>query len=238
MVHFDYELNGIEISSNPPRARNRKIRSSPIEFNNAVPSFLIKEANDSFHENELINIEKENYSFTYLDHPADVILAGKGTSISKAFQSVAVALFSYMTDLELVELKHKREINIVAADLHLLLFHFLDECLYLYSGNDYFIARHVKITDEINILDKRFGNDSFELNCIVYGDFYDPEKHSNGTEIKAITMHELKIEYWINTACYLYRNDDTFIEEIKKAMQCKNSDSVTYEYKVYALVDI
>ncbi|KFG99611.1 archease family protein [Toxoplasma gondii VAND] len=122
--------------------------------------------------------------FEYLDHTADVIIHAWGSSLGEAFERAGQALFHYMTDTGRVEARERRTIDVSGRDLEDLLFHFLDELLFLY-GSDYFVARKVSVTE----LDSANGR----LVCEVAGERFDRTKHSQGTEVKAITMHEMKI---------------------------------------------
>ncbi|KEP61009.1 UNVERIFIED_CONTAM: archease family protein [Hammondia hammondi] len=122
--------------------------------------------------------------FEYLDHTADVIIHAWGSSLGEAFERAGQALFHYMTDTGRVEARERRTVEVSGRDLEDLLFHFLDELLFLY-GSDYFVACKVSVTD----VDSANGR----LVCEVAGERFDRTKHSQGTEVKAITMHEMKI---------------------------------------------
>lgn len=71
-----------------------------------------------------------------------------GASLQEAFEEAATALFAYMTDLRTVnaDASQARDIEASGTDLPSLLFHFLDELLFLY-GADYFIAKRVTISE-------------------------------------------------------------------------------------------
>ncbi|EAN30746.1 Archease protein family (MTH1598/TM1083) family protein [Theileria parva strain Muguga] len=94
----------------------------------------------------LIMLKDVSYDYEYLDHPADVILLGQGKSIKEALESISISLFNYISDLSYVEPKHLKTLEITGKGLIKLLYHFLDECLYLYSS-EYFIAKYVLIDD-------------------------------------------------------------------------------------------
>ena len=52
-----------------------------------------------------------------------------------------VAMFGYMTEIEKVDIVEPQEIEAQGHDLLSLLFHLLDEFLFLFSAEPFFIAR-------------------------------------------------------------------------------------------------
>eukprot|EP00923_Selenidium_pygospionis_P040430 GHVN01069831.1.p1 GENE.GHVN01069831.1~~GHVN01069831.1.p1 ORF type:complete len:126 (+),score=16.00 GHVN01069831.1:465-842(+) len=93
-------------------------------------------------------------------------------------------MFNYMTNIDLVAPLEEKTIEATGHDINDLLFHFLDELLFLY-GSEYFICNVVEIT--------HLEVESFSITATGYGSKFDPKKNSQGTEIKAITMHEMRI---------------------------------------------
>lgn len=61
--------------------------------------------------------------------------------MQEAFEQVAMAMFAYMTEIETVEIKQSHDIEAQADDLEGLLFHFLDELLFMFSAEPYLIAK-------------------------------------------------------------------------------------------------
>lgn len=97
-----------------------------------------------------------------------------------------MGLFGYMTDIDRIENRDMKQIDVRAeGDLQNLLFKFLCEWLELYGTEDYFIARKI----EINFFDRK------ELRIIArgYGESFDFARHSQGTEVKAITYSNMQI---------------------------------------------
>uniref|UniRef100_A0A8V0Z209 Protein archease n=1 Tax=Gallus gallus TaxID=9031 RepID=A0A8V0Z209_CHICK len=83
--------------------------------------------------------------YEYLDHTADVQLHAWGDTLEEAFEQCAMAMFGYMTDTETVEPLDTVEVEAEGHDMLSLLFHFLDEWLYKFSANEFFIPREVKV---------------------------------------------------------------------------------------------
>ena len=64
-----------------------------------------------------------------------------GDTLEEAFEQCAMSMFGYMTEIEYVEMTDYQEITAEGEDLLSLLYHFLDEFLFLFSADPFFIAR-------------------------------------------------------------------------------------------------
>ncbi|XP_051027700.1 protein archease isoform X1 [Acomys russatus] len=126
-----------------------------------------------------------NRKYEYLDHTADVQLHAWGDTLEEAFEQCAMAMFGYMTDTGTVEPLQTVEVETQGDDLQSLLFHFLDEWLYKFSADEYFIPREVKV---LNIDQK-----NFKLRSIGWGEEFSLSKHPQGTEVKAITYSAMQV---------------------------------------------
>jgi len=82
-----------------------------------------------------------NKKYEYLDHTADVQLHSWGDSLEEAFEQCAMAMFGYMTDIETVEPIDTVEFESEGEDLESLLFHFLDDWLFKFSADLFFVPR-------------------------------------------------------------------------------------------------
>ncbi|KAM4044987.1 protein archease isoform 3-T3 [Anomaloglossus baeobatrachus] len=96
-----------------------------------------------------------------------------------------MAMFNYMTDIETVEPIDTVEVQIEGNDMLSLLYNFLDEWLYKFSADQYFVPREVKVLqiDRIN----------FKIRSIGWGEEFSLSKHPQGTEVKAITYSAMQI---------------------------------------------
>lgn len=97
-----------------------------------------------------------------------------------------MGMFAYMTDIDRVENRDMKQIDITAeGDLESLLYKFLSEWLEVYGTEDYFVARKI----EINLFDRE------QLRIIArgYGETFDEARHTKGTEVKAITYSNMQI---------------------------------------------
>lgn len=124
--------------------------------------------------------------YKFLDHTADVQIHAWGENLREAFENAAIAMTAYITDINKVEIKTKEVICIKADDLSGLLYRFLDEVLFLFNAEPYLLSKRVRILD--------FENGTvFRIKAECYGETFSLEKHSQGTEIKAITYSAMKI---------------------------------------------
>ena len=110
-----------------------------------------------------------------MDHPADVIIHGRGNTIAQAFEQVCIGMMNYMVPLQYVEIvpETEREVEVQGLklfecvgwiptasghDLENLLYTFLDEFFFIFS-TDLFISKEVEILklDESNFSIKAIG---------------------------------------------------------------------------------
>ncbi|RWS10202.1 hypothetical protein B4U79_04055 [Dinothrombium tinctorium] len=123
--------------------------------------------------------------YEYLDHTADVQIHAWGETLVEAFEQCVVAMFAYMTDIETVSIDRCEEVEVEGTDLESLLFQFMNEFLYLFSAETFFIPRKVKIIE--------FDRENFKIKARGYGETFDLDKHPQGTEVKAITYSAMQI---------------------------------------------
>uniref|UniRef100_A0A3B5B4M7 Protein archease n=1 Tax=Stegastes partitus TaxID=144197 RepID=A0A3B5B4M7_9TELE len=117
-----------------------------------------------------------NKKYEYLDHTADVQIHSWGDSLEEAFEQCAMGMFGYMTDTETVEPLDTVEVESEGEDMESLLFHFLDDWLYKFCADLFFVPR-------VSML----------VTCEVWGEEFSLEKHPQGTEVKAITYSAMQI---------------------------------------------
>lgn len=150
--------------------------------------------------------------YEYLDHPADVILHAWGNSLTLAFENIVPCMFNYITDISTVQedVDCMRVLEVEGHDLYSLLFNYLDEILSQFTVDQLVICRcnveelviggKEKTFLETNDIEeserskKEEENQKFRTKVVLYGEIFDLTKHPQGTEIKAITYSEMKIE--------------------------------------------
>lgn len=96
-----------------------------------------------------------------------------------------MAMFAYMTEMPYVQIQEVHTIEANADDLMGLLYHFLDELLFLFSVEPFLICKKLVITE--------FNTEEFRIVCKCYGEEFQLGKHPQGTEVKAITYSAMQI---------------------------------------------
>ncbi|MFZ8794378.1 MAG: archease, partial [Acidilobaceae archaeon] len=67
--------------------------------------------------------------FEHLEHTADVLIEARGSSLSEAFETAALATYEVMTDTSMVEPKVKIEVEVEGYDLFNLLYRWIEELI-------------------------------------------------------------------------------------------------------------
>lgn len=99
-----------------------------------------------------------------------------GKNLAEAFANVGVAMFGYMTKLDLVDIDPKCTtfIEVRGHDLDSLCLKYLEECLHLFSSNEL-------IVKEIHV--SNLDTEDFILTANLYGEKFNLDKHTQGTEV-------------------------------------------------------
>ncbi|EOD38244.1 hypothetical protein EMIHUDRAFT_62827, partial [Emiliania huxleyi CCMP1516] len=124
-------------------------------------------------------------TWEHLDHTADVQLHAWGTRLEEAFEQCALAMFALMTELETVA--PPVEVCAQGHDLHSLLFQFLDEWLFRFTGGGGFVPRRLRVVS----LDRA----AFRVRSLAVGECFELGRHPQGTAaaVKAITYSAMRI---------------------------------------------
>ncbi|CEO98777.1 unnamed protein product (mitochondrion) [Plasmodiophora brassicae] len=131
--------------------------------------------------------------YEYLPHTADIRFHSWGATTEEAFGNMAACMFSYMTDIESIDIdaRYTYEFEVVGDDESEALYKFLDELLYRFWTGDRIACREVQVTV--------VGDDGEHRNVRVrarsQGEPFDVKKHPQGTEIKAITLEDLSVQH-------------------------------------------
>ncbi len=125
--------------------------------------------------------------FEFLEHISDAYIAAYGKTLEEAFENAALAMFEVMTDTSKVEAKRKYSIETTGIDLYSLLYNWLEELLIIY-GRDNVMLSKFKVY-EIKKL-----NEEYYIRGEAWGEEFDPNKHEQRTEIKAVTYSLMEIK--------------------------------------------
>jgi SHS2 domain-containing protein len=121
--------------------------------------------------------------FEILEHPSDLGIEARGTSMEEAFTHAALGLMSVIAGSSKIEASEERSISLRALDRENLLVRWLTEILYL-SDAEKFLTADAKIY---------MMNDT-ALKATLAGQPYNPSIHELNLDVKAITYHHLKVE--------------------------------------------
>jgi SHS2 domain-containing protein len=121
-------------------------------------------------------------TYQAFDHTADLGLAITGASEEELFANAANAVFDIITDLDRVESREVRRIEVEGDGREDLLINFLREILYLYNGEHWLLKKlHI-----VRISEKG-------LEAEARGEPLDGRRHEIFKEIKAVTYHQAQV---------------------------------------------
>jgi len=123
--------------------------------------------------------------YRYLEHMTDVFIEVTGSTLEEAFANAGVSVVDTMVDVNLVDEKTQKKIQINVKDLNHLLYNWLEEIIILTITEGFVPKRFsVKITKK----------DCYDLVATLYGEELDFKKHHFKMEIKSPTFHLMEIK--------------------------------------------
>jgi SHS2 domain-containing protein len=120
--------------------------------------------------------------FEVINHTADIGIVVYGADIKQVFTNAALGLFSLMADLKNIQEDVRREVELSAEDIEVLLVEWLNELIYI-SEVEHIIFKRFEIND--------LSNTKLEATC--FGEKIKPKQHKLKREIKAATYHMLRL---------------------------------------------
>jgi SHS2 domain-containing protein len=128
--------------------------------------------------------QEDETRFRYIEHPSDVGFEAYGATLEKLFANAALAMYSFMTDVEEIEKAEERAVSVQAEDLYSLMFDWLDELLFLFEA-DALVMREFNITVD---------DSTFSIQGTCRGGKFDPERHEAGIIVKAVTYNMMEVK--------------------------------------------
>jgi SHS2 domain-containing protein len=122
-------------------------------------------------------------AYEIIEHTADIGVKAYGDTLSEAFAHAAQGMFDIITDTSQIKNKGTYRIELSAENLEELLVDWLGELLFLQGARNLVFGDFNVTVDEKNS----------KLSANVSGEELNSEKHTIGTEIKAVTYHMLEI---------------------------------------------
>jgi SHS2 domain-containing protein len=118
---------------------------------------------------------------------ADIAFTAQGDTLEETFRASAEATLNVMVEnIEAIQPKDCRAFRIENTQLDLLLFDFIQEIIY-YKDAEKMMLRvgAVKIQRE---------GEKFILHATAQGETLDPERHLPRVDVKAVTLHQFRLE--------------------------------------------
>lgn len=127
--------------------------------------------------------------FEYLDDiaTADVAFKAWGKTAEELFIAASDAVMNVMVEnLESIERRERRRLDLEADALEMLLFALLQEIIF-YKDADQLLLRIAEVHIHRH-------NDHFDLVAEAFGEKIDPAKHDLIVDVKAVTFHRYRVE--------------------------------------------
>jgi len=124
--------------------------------------------------------------FEFLEHTADAYIASYGKTIEEAFENAAIAMFEVMTDTKKIEPRIEDSIIVEAEDEFGLLYNWLEALLVQFETKNNLYSIFKIFSFEKN-------SSFFILKARVWGEPFDPKKHTQKVGVKAVTYHRMEI---------------------------------------------
>ena len=115
----------------------------------------------------------------------DAFIEVTGNTLEAAFENAGISVVDTMIDINSVEEKTQKKIEITAKDLNNLLYNWLEEIIIL-TITDGFAAKRFSV--------KLTKNDGYSLVADINGEEIDFKKHHFKLEIKSPTFHLMEIK--------------------------------------------
>lgn len=129
-------------------------------------------------------------AYEILEHPADIGFRAYGRTLEELFINAARAMMSLACELESLVERESREVEATGSDHEALIYAWLAEILAVQDAEQMFFRR-------VEVTELREGPEGAGQSLVrgkVYGEKYDKQRHRAGTYIKAVTMHQLRVE--------------------------------------------
>ena len=123
--------------------------------------------------------EEKGYSF--FDHTADIGIQAQGATLGELFINMAQGVIALIAEDSVLQPKDARPIHLSGDDPTSLLLRWLQELLFWFSTD-----RFLPVQYEVDVTPT-------SVHGTVRGARFDPARHTQGREVKAITRHQLEV---------------------------------------------
>jgi SHS2 domain-containing protein len=127
--------------------------------------------------------------YQYLEEigTADIAFQATGRDLSELFTAAADATINVMIDnLDAIELRETRQIELSNDNIEMLLFDFLQELIYFKDARRLLLrASETQIEQE---------GDAYVLKAKIAGEHLDDARHQQRADVKAVTLHGFSVK--------------------------------------------
>ncbi len=117
-----------------------------------------------------------------LEHTAEVGLRAEADSFEEVLGQLGLGLFSLITNVQQIQEREAWTVQVQADDPVALMVGWLNELLFLHA-RDGMLARRFQVAK----------SSPQQVRATVWGERFDPQRHSRGIEIKSATYHQASV---------------------------------------------
>lgn len=130
--------------------------------------------------------DKFGGKFEILDHTADTYIRANGTTMQEAYENAALAMFETMTDSSKIAQIQEETVEVEAEDQYALLYNWLEALLIKFETEDMLYSK-------FQISDWKENAETFKFTAKIWGEKFDPKKHTQKVGVKAVTYHRMVV---------------------------------------------
>jgi SHS2 domain-containing protein len=120
-------------------------------------------------------------SYELIDHTADVGVRVSAASLEGLFEIAALAVTDVITEVQSIACRVERSFELQEDDIEALLVSWLQELLYVLDTEGVIFGRfQVSLKGSC-------------LRAVAWGEPFNPQRHTQKTEVKAVTYHNLQV---------------------------------------------
>ncbi len=124
--------------------------------------------------------------FEFLEHTADVYIRAHGKTMEEAYENAALAMFETMTDTDKIAQTKQETIEVEAEDQYALIYNWLEALLVKFETEGMLYSK-------FEITNWKETEDAFKFKAYLWGEKFDPNKHSQKVGVKAVTYHRMVV---------------------------------------------
>lgn len=121
--------------------------------------------------------------YEFFEHTADIGIRAHGATLAELFIQMAQGLVELIAEDSVLKPQQARSLQLSANEMESLLLKWMQELLFWFSTERFLPAQYA--LDEVT---------QTSLRGTMHGDTFDPARHVQGREVKAITRHLLEVE--------------------------------------------